>query len=115
MPVDVDVLVVGGGPAGLAAALSAGESGARVILVDDQPRPLHRHRRALTSVVDRAGLVVDDRGEPCGAVDQPPDHTPGLDKRQLFVVEVEREAAGAVAVELVGERATVRVRQRAQI
>ncbi|MEU0567089.1 2Fe-2S iron-sulfur cluster-binding protein [Nonomuraea sp. NPDC005983] len=33
-----DVLVVGGGPAGLAAALAAGESGARVILVDDQPR-----------------------------------------------------------------------------
>ncbi|MFI9555250.1 2Fe-2S iron-sulfur cluster-binding protein [Nonomuraea endophytica] len=32
-----DVLVVGGGPAGLAAALAAGESGARVILVDDQP------------------------------------------------------------------------------
>ncbi|TDD17483.1 2Fe-2S iron-sulfur cluster-binding protein [Nonomuraea diastatica] len=34
-----DVLVVGGGPAGLAATLAAGRSGARVILVDDQPRP----------------------------------------------------------------------------
>ncbi|MFC6677220.1 2Fe-2S iron-sulfur cluster-binding protein [Nonomuraea ferruginea] len=33
-----EVLVVGGGPAGLAAALAAGESGLRVILVDDQPR-----------------------------------------------------------------------------
>ncbi|GGO66143.1 2Fe-2S iron-sulfur cluster-binding protein [Nonomuraea cavernae] len=33
-----DVLVVGGGPAGLAAALAAGLTGARVILVDDQPR-----------------------------------------------------------------------------
>ncbi|WP_219472136.1 2Fe-2S iron-sulfur cluster-binding protein [Nonomuraea rhizosphaerae] len=33
-----DVLVVGGGPAGLAAALGAGAAGARVILVDDQPR-----------------------------------------------------------------------------
>ncbi|TDC07091.1 FAD-dependent oxidoreductase [Nonomuraea longispora] len=33
-----DVLVVGGGPAGLAATLAAGRSGARVILVDDQPR-----------------------------------------------------------------------------
>ena len=34
-----DVLVVGAGPAGLAAALAASASGARVILVDDQPEP----------------------------------------------------------------------------
>ena len=32
-----DVLVVGAGPAGLQAALAAGRSGARVVLVDDQP------------------------------------------------------------------------------
>jgi sarcosine oxidase subunit alpha len=32
-----DVLVVGAGPAGLGAALAAGRSGARVVLVDDQP------------------------------------------------------------------------------
>lgn len=32
-----DVLVVGGGPAGLAAALAAGRSGARVILVESSP------------------------------------------------------------------------------
>ena len=31
-----DVLIIGAGPAGLAAALAAGESGARVMLVDDQ-------------------------------------------------------------------------------
>lgn len=34
-----DVLVVGAGPAGLAAAAAAAGSGARVILVDDQPEP----------------------------------------------------------------------------
>ncbi|WP_328869355.1 sarcosine oxidase subunit alpha family protein [Streptomyces sp. NBC_00287] len=34
-----DVLVVGAGPAGLAAAATAADSGARVILVDDQPEP----------------------------------------------------------------------------
>ena len=34
-----DVLVVGAGPAGLMAALTAGRSGARVILVDDGPTP----------------------------------------------------------------------------
>ncbi|GAA0928966.1 2Fe-2S iron-sulfur cluster-binding protein [Nonomuraea longicatena] len=33
-----DVLVVGGGPAGLAAALAAGAAGARVVLMDEQPR-----------------------------------------------------------------------------
>ncbi len=32
-----DVLVVGAGPAGLAAALTAGRAGARAVLVDDQP------------------------------------------------------------------------------
>ncbi|MGO4382766.1 2Fe-2S iron-sulfur cluster-binding protein [Specibacter sp. RAF43] len=35
--VHADVLVVGGGPAGLAAARSAAGTGARVILIDDQP------------------------------------------------------------------------------
>lgn len=34
--VHCDVLVVGGGPAGLAAALAAGRSGARVVLADEQ-------------------------------------------------------------------------------
>jgi sarcosine oxidase subunit alpha len=34
-----DVLVVGGGPAGLAAALSAADAGARVILCDEQSEP----------------------------------------------------------------------------
>jgi len=33
-----DLLIIGGGPSGLAAALSAANSGLRIILVDDQPR-----------------------------------------------------------------------------
>jgi len=34
-----DILIVGAGPSGLAAALVAGESGARVLIVDDQSQP----------------------------------------------------------------------------
>ncbi len=34
-----DVLVVGAGPSGLAAAAAAGEAGAKVVLVDENPRP----------------------------------------------------------------------------
>jgi sarcosine oxidase subunit alpha len=48
-----DVLVVGAGPSGLAAALSAAEAGARVVLVDEnqrggwqRPVPARRQRRA---------------------------------------------------------------------
>ena len=37
MNIHCDVLVVGGGPAGLLATLSAGRAGARVVLADDQP------------------------------------------------------------------------------
>ncbi|MFC5218202.1 sarcosine oxidase subunit alpha family protein [Streptomyces coerulescens] len=37
--VHTDVLVIGAGPAGLAAATTAAGSGARVIVVDDQPEP----------------------------------------------------------------------------
>ena len=34
-----DVVVVGAGPAGIAAAVTAAESGARVALIDDNPAP----------------------------------------------------------------------------
>ncbi|MFD5157711.1 sarcosine oxidase subunit alpha family protein [Streptomyces hawaiiensis] len=55
--VHTDVLVVGAGPAGLAAAAAAAGSGARVILVDDQPEPggsLHRDTEWVAGV--RAAL-----------------------------------------------------------
>ncbi|MET7839325.1 sarcosine oxidase subunit alpha family protein [Streptomyces sp. NPDC005356] len=53
--VHTDVLVVGAGPAGLAAAAAAAESGARVILVDDQPEL----GGALLSGRGRSGWVAE--------------------------------------------------------
>lgn len=50
-----DVAVVGGGPAGCQAAISAAEQGARVILIDDQPS-LGGHLRAQT----RQSLDIDE-------------------------------------------------------
>jgi thioredoxin reductase len=47
--IDCDVLVVGGGPAGIAAASRAAESGAKVVMVDQGMRPggqVWRHRDA---------------------------------------------------------------------
>ena len=47
-----DVLVAGGGPAGLAAALAAGRAGARVILADDGP--------AFGGALNACDAVIDD-------------------------------------------------------
>lgn len=52
-----DVLVIGGGPAGLAAALGAGRTGARVILVDDGPE----FGGTLRGQTDRIGEESADR------------------------------------------------------
>ncbi len=55
-----DVAVVGGGPAGCAAALQAATGGLRVVLIDDQPS-IGGHLLALTRPVTDAG---DHGGEP---------------------------------------------------
>jgi sarcosine oxidase subunit alpha len=47
-----DVLVVGAGPAGLAAALAASETGKRVILVDEQAEPGGSLLHDVTSTID---------------------------------------------------------------
>ncbi|HKC74880.1 MAG TPA: 2Fe-2S iron-sulfur cluster-binding protein, partial [Chloroflexota bacterium] len=49
-----DVAVIGGGPAGLSAAIAASEDGLRVVLVDDNPA-LGGHLRGETRVYEDAG------------------------------------------------------------
>ena len=59
---ETDVAVVGAGPAGLAAAIAAAESGARVTVVDEYPRPGGQFYKQLPSeyrVNDRALLDYD--------------------------------------------------------
>ncbi len=57
----VDVAVIGGGPAGLCAALEASKSGFKIILVDDQPQ-LGGHLRYKTSTCENCGEYSGLRG-----------------------------------------------------
>ena len=56
--IHADVAVVGGGPAGMSAALSAAEAGARVALIDDQPT-LGGHLRYSRQTADGPGGGAD--------------------------------------------------------
>ncbi len=59
-----DVLVVGAGPAGLAAALAAAEAGDRVILVDEQAEPGGSLLHDVTSTIDGRPAQGLARGNP---------------------------------------------------
>ena len=56
-----DVLVVGAGPAGLATALAAGRSGARVVLVDENDRSGGRLRLERETIDDAPAMAWVDR------------------------------------------------------
>ena len=72
-----DVLVVGGGAAGLSAALAAAELGADVVLCDEGPEPGgrllaeggHEHARELVSRARRAGVEILSNAPALGAFD----------------------------------------------
>lgn len=57
----VDVLVIGGGPAGISAARAAAAAGLEVLLVDDQPA-LGGHLRVIGSPVTDAGEFAGQNG-----------------------------------------------------
>ena len=56
-----DVLIVGGGPAGLAAALTAGRAGARVIVADENPEPGGRLLAEVEEINGQPGHIWADK------------------------------------------------------
>jgi NADPH-dependent 2,4-dienoyl-CoA reductase/sulfur reductase-like enzyme len=62
-----DLAVIGGGPAGIAAAVAAAEAGRRVLLVDESPRPGGQIWRHLPGQVPAAARSWLRRLERCGA------------------------------------------------
>ena len=68
-----DIAVVGGGPAGIAAALAAAESGASVTLIDDQPAMGGHLRYSRSTAADARGDEGDAAGDMTAAVAASPD------------------------------------------
>ena len=62
-----DLAVIGGGPAGIAAAVAAAEAGARVLLIDESPRPGGQIWRHLAGNAPAAAREWLRRLERCGA------------------------------------------------
>ncbi|MCD0503735.1 NAD(P)/FAD-dependent oxidoreductase, partial [Bordetella petrii] len=82
MTSEVDVLVVGAGPAGMSAAIALREAGLRVMVVDEQPAPGGQIWRAVETVAGtpagavlgdeyRAGAALAGRFRACGAEYRP--------------------------------------------
>jgi thioredoxin reductase len=95
--VEYDVVVVGGGPAGIAAAARAAESGARVVLVDQGMRPggqVWRHRER--STLPRLARSWLDRLDRSGA------------KCRKLATVTDATSDGTVSIAHEGGRTTVR-------
>ncbi|KMS67609.1 ferredoxin [Streptomyces viridochromogenes] len=107
-----DLLIVGAGPAGLAAAAAAARSGARVILADDQPEP----GGSLLGTAEHLDWVADVTGQ----LDAAPDvrvlrRTTVFgyyDDNHLLAVERRTNHLGADAPENVSRERVWRIRAR---
>ncbi|MFF9038873.1 sarcosine oxidase subunit alpha family protein [Streptomyces sp. NPDC014892] len=107
-----DLLVVGAGPAGLAAAAAAANSGARVILADDQPEP----GGSLLGTAEHLDWV----GETAAALDAAPEvrvlHRTTVfgyyDDNHLLAVERRTNHLGGAAPENVSRERVWRIRAR---
>ena len=60
---DWDVVIIGAGPAGLAAATLLAEQQARVLLLDEQPAPGGQIYRDIESMSDRPALLMLEGGK----------------------------------------------------
>ena len=95
MSVDLDVIVVGGGPAGLSAALVLGRACREVLLIDDD-RPRNAASRAIHGFLTRDGLTPADfrrlgRDQLAGF--------PNIRMEDGHVTDIARRAAGGFDVE----------------
>jgi glycine/D-amino acid oxidase-like deaminating enzyme len=92
---EIDILVVGAGPAGLEAARAAAKAGARVLLLDERPAPGGQYYKQAVTVAAsapdaqmRAGAALIDAVRAAGAAIE----------SETLVWGVEREADGRLAV-----------------
>ncbi|MCX5367102.1 sarcosine oxidase subunit alpha family protein [Streptomyces sp. NBC_00124] len=117
--VHTDVLVVGAGPAGLAAAAAAAGSGARVILVDDQPEP---GGSLLSGRTERVGAqsALEWVAEVCAALDAAPEVVVlqrttafgAYDDNYLLALQRRTDHLGAAAPEGVSRQRLWHIRAR---
>jgi thioredoxin reductase len=80
-----DVIVVGGGPAGLSAALMLGRCRRRVLLCDDG-KPRNRHSRCLHGYLTRDGIAPGE----LNAIGRSELHQYGVEQRTVSVSGAER-------------------------
>lgn len=91
-PEDVDVVVIGAGPAGMSAAIAATEAGARVVLLDEQASPGGQIYRAITEA-DAARLELLG-----------PDYAAGRALADAFAASGARHESGVAVWEVTRER-----------
>jgi len=53
-----DIIIIGAGPAGMSAAITASDSGAKVLLLDDQPTPGGQIYRAIEAAGDKQANIL---------------------------------------------------------
>jgi NADPH-dependent 2,4-dienoyl-CoA reductase/sulfur reductase-like enzyme len=91
-PEDVDVVVIGAGPAGMSAAIAAAGAGASVVLLDEQPTPGGQIYRAITQT-DAARIELLG-----------PDYAAGRALADAFATSGARYESGVAVWEVTRER-----------